>query len=699
MSDVCLQLANDSFSRGEYPKAVKAYEDILKDIQLTDYMIPIYTPERPSRSELIKIYLNLGGIYKAVLEDFAKKNSESNAYFDTLFLKSLKCYLSILQIDTTNDVCERQIVSIYTQMCFLTQANCSLTIKYLLEAYNLFPCNNVINYNLGHMYQKNNEPEKSMIHYKLSIHQSLPGDTLIINSLNSLACAYRSSKLWPESLHYLKLAKAISPNDPDVNSQLGVVYTELRDTVSAEKCYNIAIQNYKKSVISQNKDTLLSEIYLNMGAMYAYDGNNRESINVYNKSLSINPGYVLPFQNKLMNLLYTWDDVGPTDKEFITVQHKLINKMMNAKKVNINKYNSKTIHVGFVSGDFINHPVSYFISGFLKNHTNKFKVTCYSQVHTSVAPKMKDGDRYKIIRNKITSECVKLIKNDKVDILVDLSGHTCNNRLDIFAERAAPVQITYCGYPYTTGLENMDYRITDNICDSPDPNISKRFYSETLLFMKGCFLGYSVDHSDIFKPNTSTSESKRLRIGCFNRLNKFSDEMYVLFRNILEQIEDTELVFKTKALLDPGNIKKFIKKIDPESKYFHSGRIQVLKCNVLHTSHIQEYNNIDIAIDTFPYSGTTTSCEALSMGVPVLTLYDTCWFFHPQNVTSSLLINSGLGEYVCKSKCEIIDKIKGIIGTDINILKKRTRDSFINGTVCNMIEYIENFERVLLNVH
>ena len=134
----------------------------------------------------------------------------------------------------------------------------------------------------------------------------------------------------------------------------------------------------------------------------------------------------------------------------------------------------------------------------------------------------------------------------------------------------------------------------------------------------------------------------------------------------------------------------FIKRFDESVR----NRINVVDCTILHEDHLLEYNKIDIAIDTFPYSGTTTSCEALLMGVPVYTLYDDKYYFHAQNVTASILKNSGLEEYICYTKEEMIVKINELCKKDDVYwggLKGSVRDKFINGRVCDKIEYMRNF--------
>lgn len=675
---------------GQYSGAAAALDKLLKDIELTDYLIPTYEIPRGqiSKKDLIEAYFTLGSIYKSVFDDYARKNTSTNAYSDKLFLKSLQNLFCADKLDIGNSDHEKQIVSIYTQMCYLTQDNNELTLRYLREAHNIYPCNAIINYNLGHMLQKNNQVQESIVYYKLAVSQTTETST-VTNSLNSIGTAYKTLREWNHALYYLAQAVDLVPTDPDVNSNLGIVYMELRDTASAIKCYNVAIKNYKRSVISPNKDTLLASIYLNLGAVYAHDGENKKSIEVYDKALSVMPKYILPMQNKLMNTLYTWDYSVRGLHEF-TRQHKLINNFLDAVPVTLEKKprGIRPIRVGFVSGDFLEHPVSFFISGFLERHTDAFRVTCYSQIYTQQAPSMKIGAKYKVIANMSTDACVELIRNDGIDILVDLSGHTFRNRLDIFAKRAAPVQITYIGYPYTTGLVNMDYRITDNICDNES---CQDYYTEKLLFLDRCFLAYNATPPALAH---TQGTDKKLRIGCFNRLNKFSDNVYKLFTRILNEIPDAVLVFKTKALLDPVQIKKFVERIG-----VHKDRIQILKTTILHSNHIKEYNNVDISLDTFPYSGTTTSCEALSMGVPVYTLYNNTVYYHPQNVTASLLLNSGLPEFVCDSESIMLEKLKAIDRSEKakEAVKIKTRQKFLAGNVCNISDFIEKFEELLKN--
>jgi predicted O-linked N-acetylglucosamine transferase (SPINDLY family) len=310
----------------------------------------------------------------------------------------------------------------------------------------------------------------------------------------------------------------------------------------------------------------------------------------------------------------------------------------------------------------------------------------------------------------LTAEAASnLVYNDNIHILFDLAGHTAFNRLDVFAMKPSPIQITYIGYPYSTGLNEMDYRITDDICDKAE--VSQKFYTEKLIMLDKCFLCY--DPTVIKRDSTGKQASflipplseqpyiknnKTLRIGCFNRVNKITDSVINQINNIMLNFSNVHFVFKTKALINKKIQKQFINKFDTN---VHN-RITVLDCTISHEEHLSEYNKVDIALDTFPYSGTTTSCESLLMGVPVFTLYDSTYYFHPHNVTASILHNSDLSYYVVDNINELYAKIEELTQQDDTFwttLKQQIRNKFLNGNVCNKELYMKNLTSLLCDLY
>jgi predicted O-linked N-acetylglucosamine transferase (SPINDLY family) len=709
---------------------------IVWSVDSTEYLLLDSNPRIP-RNVYIESFFNLGTLLKHVVEDITlqkttqlnmnnanRKTSNQQLVLtsseETIFQRSLSCFISILKVDFENEMAIKQIVSIYTQLTFFCHQDLKKSLEYLNQVLLFSPDSPVTHYNLGFIHQRLNNLEFSIIHYKISIKLTLClGETeenkrLLINNYNGIASIYRSIKQWPESLHFLLKAKAIDSIDPDINNQLGVVYTEMRRTDLAEECYLTAIEHYKKTFVSTDPKFLLSELYMNYGHLASYNGDNNKSIECYNKSLENCPQFSLAFQNKIMNLTYIFDQLE--DKMYITEQHKLIDKLFQPLR---NEYPDKyifnadathtKIRIGIISGDFVDHPVSFFISTYLKNFdSQRFDVICYSECIIDTAL-FNDKLQFKLIKNKSAKQTADMIHKDNIHILLDLAGHTAFNRLDVFALKPCPIQISYIGYPFTTGLREMDYRITDSVCDG-DLSISQKFYSEKLICLKDCFLCYDPyvikrgsTKDALFKyPELTVSpkclDSEYLTIGCYNRVNKITDSVIEQFNKILVSNKKVKFVFKTKALINERIQKSFIEKFD-ESVI---DRITVLPCTLSHEEHLETYNKIDIAIDTFPYSGTTTSCESLFMGVPVFSIYDTTTFFHASNVTVSILKNSGLDFYVCDNIQEIIDKIKVLEEKPIGFwesIKKDTREKFLSGKVCNKTLYMQNIQDLFVELY
>ena len=739
--ETAIKYMNESFKENDYgkiyDKRVKACELLNKlvcSVELTEYLLLDAKPRIEKR--IYKgSFFNLGTMLKMLVEEqvhqksieLNKNNSnrKNNIQLklltseELLFNKSLQCFISILKFDFENEDAIKQITSIYTQLTFFVQGDSKMCLNYLQQALLFAPDNSIIHYNLAYIYQRLNNLELALIHYKISNklnETSFEEDKtrIFINNFNGIASVYRSVKQWPESLHFLLKAKDLMPLDPDINNQLGVVYTEMRRTDLAEDCYKTAIEHYTKTFVSTDATFLLSEIYLNYGHLHSYNGNNTKSIECYNKSLNVCPLFTLPFQNKIMNLNYIFDQLPDHDKLYIAKQHQLINKLYQPlKRENPHNYvfdeqywrKSSKINVGIISGDFVDHPVSFFISTFLKNYDNdRFNVVCYSEciIDTHL---FNNNLKFQLIKNKSAKEVSELVYNDNITILLDLAGHTAFNRLDVFSLKPSPIQVTYIGYPFSTGLNEMDYRITDSICDG-DLSVSQEYYTEKLLILKNCFLCYDPTVIKRYGPQTpfvypTLNEApfvrnKFLTIGCYNRVNKISDSVIDQFNKVLLNNIDIRFIFKTKALINKNIQYTFLSKFDELVR----DRITILDCTLSHEEHLDTYNLVDIAIDTFPYSGTTTSCEALFMGVPVLSMYDSKFHFHPQNVTCSILKNSNMEEYIFNSTDELLNKINKLKLIETwGTFKQDTRNKFLDGYVCNKEEYMKNIQQLFVDLH
>ena len=718
-------------------KAIGLLSGVLDKIDITDYLLidadtdsnfdATFSKSCLSKEEYLHNLFTLGTLYKTYTEtDITMNRSIFLPRHETYFKKAIDYFVLMLRVTVKNELASTQLTSIFTHLCYYMdqKGDTGAALATLQQALFWIPESTCIHYNLAFVYHKLNRLEQSVIHYKLGCtllervkDTSRSEDIdLLVSSYNGLSGVYRSVKQWPEALYYLLRAKDLKPEDPDVMNQLGVVYTEMRRTDLAEIAYTSGIraaESVKKS--GSDPNTLLADLYMNLGHMHSYNGDNTLAMEAYNKSIALNPKSRLAFQNKLMNMTYIFDLLPDG---YILQQHKKANLLfakgnplgLSTNATNATNANSRSgsgeisrsgqsLRIGFVSGDFICHPVSFFINSFLKNFdTTRFTVTCYSEC---VINGEFQNVKYRIIKGMSAQKVVDQVKDDNIDILVDLSGHTAFNRLDVFALRAAKVQVSYIGYPYSTGLTEMDYRITDTLCDNLQ--VSQPMYTERLVQLPGCFLcytpGFITDPVTYVSPFLESSRRK-LTIGCFNRLNKINDKLIGILDTLLDTFPEVHLTFKTKALINKTVRAKFLAKFNDS---FHP-RITVLDCTISHEAHMVTYNDIDIAIDTFPYSGTTTSCEALWMGVPVITMYDTVNYFHAQNVTASILLNSSpvLERFVCKSPEDVVRCVGGLLDEPDEFyrdLKHTTKDLFRNGPVCDGPGHTRRLEDMFTQLH
>jgi protein O-GlcNAc transferase len=595
------------------------------------------------------------------------------------------------------------------------------------------PSDYQVQFNLGFSYQRNNNLDKALQHFKLTLgllkfHKQIEKnqevlkiiDQFIVKTFNCIGTIYYTVQDRYLANCYLYEALKIFPDDPDVHNQIGVVYTELRLTDKAIEHYQKSIKNYKKTHISTDLDMLLASVHMNMGLAYCYEINYPKAIECYNQALKYKPTLSLAYQNKLLDVHYISHLIE--DPMYIYKLHKNINKIypkvvtsfgdytVNKDVIvykNTGKLPSKKLKIGFVSGDFICHPVSYFISGILENiNYNVFEVFCYSMKVVSIKDSF-PNIQWKLVKGLSPESFCKVIKDDHIDILFDLSSQTGDNRLDTFVLKPAPIQISYCGYPNTSGIYSMDYHITDTICDSdgttpgPDNVIrpsTQKYYVEKLLFAKKCFLSYTpalgVDNIPPLDIQPFTKNGY-LTIGTFNRYNKINDNVVSLWERTLKECPNVRFVIKTKEFLTKSLKDQFEKTWKDQSVL---KRVEILPYSDTYLEHLPDYNKIDIAVDTFPYSGTTTSCEALIMGVPIITMFDTQRQYHHQNVTSSLLYHSGLKDYIVTTNDMFVEKVKELSKGSLDNLKQDVRKKFLNN-ICNHKEFVKDFENLLLDTY
>ena len=306
----------------------------------------------------------------------------------------------------------------------------------------------------------------------------------------------------------------------------------------------------------------------------------------------------------------------------------------------------RTLRVGYVSADLRSHSVAYFLEPLLEARDRAaIHVTCYSNSTGGGATTDRLralSDAWRVIADKDDAEAEALIRADQIDILVDLSGHTRGNRLPLFARRVAPIQVSYLGYPNTTGLATMDYRLTDAWADPV--GLTEGLYTEVLVRLDGGFLCYRPPNDSPPVAGPPVLATGYITFGSFNNLAKVNAALIARWAAILGHVPGSRLILKSRPLADPG-IRDFILTLSARNG-ITPDRIEFSGWADDTRSHLARYADVDIALDTFPYHGTTTTCEALWMGVPVITCGGQV---HASRVGVSLLSAIGLADLVAPS--------------------------------------------------
>jgi predicted O-linked N-acetylglucosamine transferase (SPINDLY family) len=310
----------------------------------------------------------------------------------------------------------------------------------------------------------------------------------------------------------------------------------------------------------------------------------------------------------------------------------------------------RRLRIGYVSPDFGDHPVGRFLLPLLEQHDrSQLEIFCYSNspANDRLTARLRAGaDQWRNIMGLSDESVAGQIRGDAIDILVDLSGHTSGNRLLVFARKPAPVQVSYLGYPATSGLSAIDYRLTDPLSDPP--GATDPFHVETL---------YRLPHTNwCFEPQASpvltappSTRTGHLTFGSFSNFAKITPPLLQLWRRILDAVSNSRMVLKNSSL-QPASVRERIR-IHLNAQGIND-RVDLLGPQPDYANHLNQYQQMDIALDTFPYNGTTTLCDALWMGVPAITLSGQS---HVSRVGLSLLTNIGLPELIAATPDEYVD--------------------------------------------
>ena len=450
-------------------------------------------------------------------------------------------------------------------------------------------------------------------------------------------------------------ATKLQPDDAPVRNQLGWVLSE-------QGKLGAAIEQYERAVAL---DPNFAEAYNNLGNALANQARHEPAVRAFERAVALKPAFAHAHSNLLLALHYD----SSNDPARIFQEHQRWARQHGqaiAGGAHLNDRSpDRPLRIGYLSPDFRNHPVGRFIEPALEQRDrSKFHVVCYSNVQweDEGTERFKNlADEWRAIKDQTDDAVAEQIRADRIDILVDLAGHTSHNRLPVLARRPAPVQVTYLGYPDTTGLASVDYRLSDIHADPP--GLTEAYHSEQLHRLPGSFLCY---HPPAGAPPVSALpalDNRFITFGSFNNFAKTSAATLAMWMRLLQAVPDAHLMLKAKSLADDAT-RQFV-----ETFFANQGidptRLRLLGPEPTVRAHLQAYDHVDVALDPFPYHGTTTTLEALWQGVPVVTLAGQT---HVSRVGASILTNLGLPQWIASSPDQYVE-IATALASDVDDLR------------------------------
>lgn len=552
-------------------------------------------------------------------------------------------------------------------------------IREFREVIRLQPQNGEAYFRLGNLFSETGRLDDSLFCYQKAF-QLKPDDVRVLNNLTEVL--NRQGK-YEEAEEMAKKTLELNPNLVEAHGNLGNVYKRQGNYEKAESHF--------KEALKLEPDQ--AKVLYHLGATLLFSNRHKEAAEHLKRAVEIDP----EFYQSHSSFVYALNYIEEPSQQEIFEEHKQwgVQHSVGVQEEGwpwIERNPDKKLRVGFLSPDFRAHVVALFIQQLFKNYNKEqFEFYGYAEVenpdvYTSKFMKLLDGWRSTI--GVSDQEVYQTIKNDQVDILIDLAGHTAGNRLKIFSMKPAPIQVSYLGYINTTGLREIDYRFCDAFVN---PSETQDYYTEKLVYLPGSFTCYEpIDPSPAVN-ETPALANGYITFGCFNNTNKLTPGTIKVWSSLLKDIPASKLLLKSSHLNDQKTIERFkvqfLEQGVDEKQLLFEGSSEIY-------DYMATYNKIDIALDPFPHNGGTTSHDVLWMGVPLIALEGDRYV---SRFGVSILNNLGYPEWIASDEKEYINKAKGL-ASDImllNTIRLGLREKIKTSPLCDGVTFSRNFELVL----
>jgi protein O-GlcNAc transferase len=450
-----------------------------------------------------------------------------------------------------------------------------------------------------------------------------------------------------------------------------------------------------RQILAQAPQT--PEVHNNLGSVLKEQGRLPEAHAAFEQALALRPEYASAHSNLLFTLQYapgqTLAGLRSAHEDWARRQ---LRGMTFTNSASFARKSEGPITIGLVSPDFYAHPVGVFLLPWLERHDQGcFRLIAYadSERDDLIASRIRAAvDIWRPIAGQDDKAVAKQVAEDRVDILIDLAGHTAGNRLKLFAQRAAPLQVSWLGYSATTGVPAMDAVLMDAY--TAPPGVEKGFTEQLIRFDGLRFCYAPPEYAPAVTPALILQKGY-VTFGSFNNLAKVTPEVIETWAAILQAVPNARLMLKWKSLGDSETRDRLVAAF--VQRGVASARIECRGWSS-HPQMLREYGDIDIALDPFPFSGGLTSCDALYMGVPVLTLHGELPI---SRQTGSFLDSLGLTDWIASSRENYIAKAVSLAGDAdlLESLRQNLRAKMLASRLCDGTSYARAIESVLSKLH
>lgn len=480
-------------------------------------------------------------------------------------------------------------------------------------------------------------------------------------------------------------AVASRPNYPEALNNLGTTHQVQRHLLEAESCYRQAISLHPDYV----------DAHTNLGINLQSQGRIAEAEQCWRTSLALKPDQIATQSGLLFHLNYSARHRANYLEEAVK-----FGRMVAATATPYMRWlgaeRPTRLRVGLVSGDLRDHPVGHFLYSLLReSKSTRIEFVAYAtqpgmdEYSARLRPYMSS---WKNISNLTDDAAAQLIYGDGVQILVDLAGHSALNRLSLFAWKPAPIQISWLGYLASTGVEAIDYVLSDPYSILPE---DEENFSESIWRLPNSSICFTPPDQSPAVEALPALKQGFVTFGSFNNLTKMTDAVVATWARILHCVPESRLLLKASQLNEPFIHSRTLHRF---AEHGISGdRLMLAEAAPSRSRHLSMYHKIDIALDTFPYPGVTTSVEALWMGVPVLTLRGNGIL---ARAGESICINAGLADWIASNENDYVNKAKYFAQetTKLLSLRKQLREQVLKSPLFDSSRFAKQYEETLWNM-